>query len=200
MRLVHQFFLSCVLAGFVVPTFAGTWFLGGGIGRSHDSAKSSSFLNSPTLNNWNTGGKAFIGYQFNDNLAAEFQYMQFGAVKILNQGQIRNSTLVGDLVGILPIDRLIDIGASVGLAHVQYRIDNGIQYSDNLDRSPRSQLAFEYGLFAQYEIEQNAFVRLAWDQVLPRAKDAHMKLSYGLASINLVLNLGDTYDNIDTQA
>ncbi len=173
---------------------AQTWYIGGGIGRSHASVSPLNFPGNPSVHKWATGGKGFIGYQFNDNLGLEFSYIKFGDVDITGLGEIGQTTLTFEGVGIIPIDKLISIGATAGLYHIQYRADQTLTYIDNIDRSPVSGYGFAYGAFIQYLVEENAYARASFDQIINRGNAPHMRLNHYLFSINLVLNLGDTYD------
>lgn len=173
---------------------APMWYIGGGYGRSHVDLDSSAFNGAPSISRWSTGGKAYVGYKFNDYLAVDGTFIQFGKVDATGVGFIRTYSVIGSGVMMYPVTKNINLGAKAGLFWVKYRLSPNLADSYRTGvTDPVGGLGFAYGTFAQYMIEQNAYVFASWDQLVSRGSRTALKLKNGIVSVGLEIQLADTY-------
>ncbi len=164
----------------------GTWYLGAGAGRSTgsvDNSTVSAVLNGTAatatgVSNSNnpTGGKAFLGYQFNKYLAAEGGVFRLGQFNV-NATTVPAGTVVGtlsntvgwnlDVVGTAPIvaDKFLLL-ARLGVQSSKTRdLFVGTGAAAALGAAPSKNLvSYKYGAGAEFDFTRNVGVRAEWER------------------------------------
>jgi len=153
------------------------WYIGGSAGRS-DAKRTSSWaqtadannlllggLTSTTaIDNHETGWKVYVGYQFNENFAAEGGYTDFGrfhgvsnisapAAGTSSSKWDATSPMSASLVGIWPIWRQLSVFGKLGLAftHLEGEVNGPITFKMNANRvQPLLGVGLKYDINRQF--------------------------------------------------
>ncbi|MFT7495939.1 MAG: OOP family OmpA-OmpF porin [Urechidicola sp.] len=128
------------------PSAEGNWYLGG--------ALSQAFVDQQGINDDDTGGKVFGGYKYNEYVAVEAAYYNFGDIDT-GTSQLEVDGLSLAVVGSISVSDSISVFGKVG-AHEWDVKDNGTiasQMNSNGDTD-----AF-YGLGVDYVIDESWSVR-----------------------------------------
>lgn len=133
------------------------WYLGLGLGKS-DVRNANPTL---TVDNGNLT-RVFGGYQFNQNIAAELDYMDFGNGSYRNATNTRSGTqktnsLSLSAVGSLPISQEFSLIGRLGVGQTKSSYDevsNGVRRSES-----NTGTAFIVGAGAEYKVTKNWAVR-----------------------------------------
>ena len=163
----------------------GTWYLGLGAGQSRgsvDNATLSAVLNGTavtaagTSNNNPTGGKAFLGYQFNKYIAAEGGYFRLGKFNVnavtAPAGTVNGtlSNTIGwnlDVVGTAPIvqDKFLLLARLGVQSSKTSDLFSGTGAAGAIGLAPSKNLvSYKYGAGAEFDFTKNIGVRAEWER------------------------------------
>lgn len=154
-----------------------------GQGDTHWSKGDVKNVTSASIDNNRLTGRVFAGYQFNENLAAEFGYSHFDDTKYKRingtsaNGKIRE--YVYDLVGkaILPLPNNFNVYAKAGVANVHAKA------SGSLNSNNGTATELTYGLGAAYDVTPVVPVDLSWTHInsgsgIPKSDFVALGISY----------------------
>ena len=183
------------------------FYLGGSVGgtRSHfnndaynNRATSSGFtVNSSSVDNKDTGGKVFGGYQFNPNLAVEGGYFDLGRHGYSGttsggaySGNTRSHGLNLDLVGTLPVTDRLSVLGRVGAIYVKTRDSSSSAFAppSTANRSSND-TSMKYGVGLQYAITDALSLRGELERY-HRINDPIRRGNVDMASVGLVYRFG----------
>ena len=168
-------------------TFAGNWYLGGGLGQARakvDDSTVTSVLSgtgataTATSRNRNSiEGKLFLGYQFNRFIAVEGGYFRLGDFKFDTttapagtlHGEMKNRMGWNlDAVGSVPIvrDKFMLLGRVGVQSSKTYDLFAGTGAAGTLaNPAPsRNLVSYKYGLGAEFDFTKNVGTRLEWER------------------------------------
>ena len=183
------------------------FYLGGSLGgtRSHfnndaynNRAISSGFtLNSSRVDNKDTGGKVFGGYQLNPNFAVEGGYFDLGRHSYSGttsggaySGNTRSHGLNLDLVGTLPVTDRLSVLGRVGAIYAKTRDSSSSAFAppSTANRSSND-TSMKYGVGLQYAITDALSLRGELERY-HRINDPIRRGNVDMASIGLVYRFG----------
>lgn len=98
------------------------------------------------------------GYQFNRNLAAEVQYVDFGKLVAQSGASAKTSGVAFSAVGILPINEMFSVFGKLGVSNTSVEISNAY-VNETAIRS-----AITYGLGGQYNVNNAWGIRAGVDR------------------------------------
>ena len=119
----------------------------------------------------------FGGYRFHRHLAAEVAYVDLGDTAVISVSGGFSTTkqdtkgLRVAAVGLLPLDRGFTLFGKAGF----YRWDSDVRFSNNLGTSySASESGFKpsFGLGAEYALNKNVSLQLAWDRYTALGKSS----------------------------
>jgi opacity protein-like surface antigen len=135
-------------------------------------------LQSSSLDDSDTGFGATLGYQVNENFAAELSYMDLGEVSYQASNEQANPAnesaaletsaagLVLSFLGILPVSSHVEVYGRAGIALMDVEGELSATIGDVTDRisdsTDRSNMVLGAG--AQYSFNDRFGVRLEWDR------------------------------------
>ncbi len=99
-----------------------------------------------------------LGYQFNQNLAAEAQFTGVGKVTDINGRTAKGDAFSMAAVGFLPLGNRLNLYAKLGLASTSTKITAGAPNRN------ASRFGATYGLGVQYNLTRNFGMRFGWDR------------------------------------
>jgi OOP family OmpA-OmpF porin len=150
--------LGAALTAWAAPATA-QFYVGGGIGQSN----ATQFCSSPTLGGGVIGCdqkdialRGFAGYQFNDHLAFELGYHNFGKPTTAAPASVRMSAWEGLLVGSVPIGPLALLG-KFGL----YR-GEGKGAGGGFTGIREQHTTYTFGAGLQYDLSKQFALRGEW--------------------------------------
>ena len=160
-------------------------YVGGTIGRAEASEFCSSDGFAGTISNCedtDTGWKAFVGYRFNRNFAAELSYINFGeysgrvTLGPLSATANVDATAWGlAAVGILPVSNRFDLFGKLGF--VRGESDGSVNLGGTTVEVGDKGTELHYGFGAIFNFTRNLGIRAEWEMV----NDADLSLlSIGL--------------------
>jgi len=128
----------------VMSSFTSHWYGGAAISRS--SYSGTTLANgSPVEPNHGTGGKLFLGYRFNPNLAVEASGVYLGSTS-----SIKGEGGSLDVLGIAPVSSSINLFAKVGVADLKAQGADSNSYKAGLN----------YGVGGMYALNDDWSARL----------------------------------------
>lgn len=101
-----------------------------------------------------TAYSVFGGYSFNEYIAAELAYVDFGSADIDGGGTVKGSAVSINAVGSFPLGRDFSLFAKLGYAST--KVESAGSASETKDDTT-------YGIGAQYNATRNVGIRLAYD-------------------------------------
>jgi len=118
-------------------------------------------VDDPTNTNTSTGYSVFAGYSFNDYVAAELAYTNFGKLDTdVTTSTVLNSNAGSfSLVGSLPMGRFVSLFGKVGYASTTTEISVASVASPT-----ESQTGATYGAGVQFNLGQTVAIRLGIDK------------------------------------
>jgi OOP family OmpA-OmpF porin len=183
------------------------FYLGGSVGgtRSHfnndaynNRAVGSGFtVNSSSVDNKDTGGKVFGGYQLNPNFAVEGGYFDLGRHSYSGttsggaySGNTRSHGLNLDLVGTLPVTDRLSVLGRVGAIYAKTRDSSSSAFAppSTANRSSND-TSMKYGVGLQYAITDALSLRGELERY-HRINDPIRRGNVDMASIGLVYRFG----------
>ena len=164
----------------------GTWYLGLGAGQSRGSIDNSSVnsvfngtgttATATSTSNNPTGGKAFLGYQFNKYIAAEGGYFRLGKFNVnavtAPAGTVNGtlSNTIGwnlDVVGTAPIvqDKFLLLARLGVQSSKTSDLFSGTGAAGAIGLAPSKNLvSYKYGAGAEFDFTKNIGVRAEWER------------------------------------
>lgn len=138
-------------------------------GRADDHYTNSSVgLTSSNIDNVGLGGRLYVGYQFNRNVAAEWGYSHMGSAEFdrmnntVNRGKIKNRVADVSLKGIVPLDSGFSAYAKVGLARIRGTGNDIIKTTSTQFRSDQTKTTSLMGLGLGYDFTPNTNGEIFW--------------------------------------
>lgn len=189
-------------------TFAGNWYLGGGLGQARAKVDDSTVTAvlagtgataTATSRNQNSlEGKLFLGYQFNRFVAVEGGYFRLGDFKF-DTTTAPAGTLHGEMKSRLGWN--LDVVGSVPIVRDKFMLLGrvGVQSSKTTDlfagtgaagtlanpAPSRNLVSYKYGLGAEYDFTPNVGVRAEWERY--RVSDGFTgKMNADAATVSLL--------------
>ena len=183
------------------------FYVGGSVGptRAHfnndaynNRAKNNGFaINSSSVDNRDTGGKVFGGYQLNPNFAVEGGYFDLGRHSYSGStsggaysGNTRSHGLNLDLVGTLPVTDRLSVLGRVGAIYAKTRDSSSSAFAppSTANRSSND-TSMKYGVGLQYAITDALSLRGELERY-HRINDPIRRGNVDMASIGLVYRFG----------
>lgn len=117
-------------------------------------------VNEPTILNTSTGYSVFAGYSFNDYIATELAYTNFGKLVVVTDVTTLNSSAGSlSLVGSLPLGKYVSLFGKAGYASTT------TEYTTLTVVSPsETQSGATYGAGIQFNMGQTVAIRLGYDR------------------------------------
>lgn len=168
------------------------WYLGAGIGYSHNKVENLDFFGDRDQKNSATGLKLYGGYQFDNIWAVEFEYVNFGKYtnkSTTDEFSISSSGIGVSGVGNLPLSDEFSVfgklGAFTKFSKAQVQSNDGDEYFQEKSASIVPML----GLGAEYHLTQNVSLRAEYEYFgASKLKDSDIKLGNELLSIGVRYN------------
>ena len=155
------------------------FYVGAGIGKSHARFKTDDFTaGNPTIaetvDNVDTGYKAFIGWQFNQYIAAELAYASLGRYSYKYTNAIGQSSTIHYDTNALALSGVFNIPISGGFSALlragvsankaeRSGLDGNLQTVPQVGRTEKTRASLMGGAGLQYDIASNASVRLEFE-------------------------------------
>jgi hypothetical protein len=105
-------------------------------------------------------------------------------------GKISPHAIEATLVGLLPVANNLSVGLDGGIYHDSYNFTGTISYADGLNHNPVDTFGFGYGGLIQYMLEQNAYLRAQYDQIIKPHNSLALRLNPQMVTLNLVIDIG----------
>ena len=187
---------ACLLAASTYASAATSekegWYLGAGIGYSHNKVSNFDFAEDREQKNSATGIKLYGGYQFDNIWAVEFEYVDFGkftSKSTANQYSLSNSGFGVSGIGNLPLSEEFSVfgklGAFTKLSTEKFSSTDGSDYQQQKTVSIVPMLGFG----AEYHFTQNVSLRAEYEYFgASKVKDSDIKLSNDLLSFSVRYN------------
>jgi OmpA-OmpF porin, OOP family len=166
---------------------------------------SNNFSNDKNLSNNGLAGRIALGYQFNQNFAAEAGYLQLGDRKVAiskigvpQQDTLKLQQNAIDLVGkgIIPMGSNLNLYGKIGVAYVTSNIDKTTVGSGNtstaeLNRTAnfaKHKWAPEAAVGVSYDITPNVSLDTSWTHIQPLGSNKPSNIDF--VAVGLGYNFG----------
>ncbi|HLF66063.1 MAG TPA: outer membrane beta-barrel protein, partial [Gammaproteobacteria bacterium] len=124
-----------------------------------------------TAKDGNFGGRVYVGYQYNQYLAAEIGATYYGEADVtVNGTKVEPETYGGDVVGkmFVPVFGPFSLFGKAGLGYLHVNDAANYDTSSSVSRT-ENRINFIYGLGAEYSINANLYLDAGWSRNLGRS-------------------------------